>query len=159
VEGSKLPYAKPFAVPAKVVHVNGIVRGVRITHVVKKPVTRIEVEAGNALRIGGLSHIKGDSGGIVPGASVDLQCILKRIVHWLDDRNVYVMQRYAYEKSAKTSWRGWLRHRVDRMFSPTANGIAARWSWQPGKYGAGNPLVYGVWSGPRETRRRDYGRL
>lgn len=157
VGGSRLAYAKPFAVPAKSVRVNGIVRSVKITHVGRKPVTRIEVEAGNTLRIVGLSHIKGDSGGIVPGASVDLQCVLKRSVDWLGDRNVHVMQRYSYEKSAKTSWRGWLRHRIDRVFSPTSNGLAGRWSWQPGKYGAGNPLVYGVWSGPRDARRRPYG--
>ncbi len=124
----------------------GVVTGVSITHRAGKAVSAMKIgsDKNNQVRAA-LSHIKLDSGGMVPGAIVRVTGVWTDPVKWLPDGPALVVDRLRYTDLSRKGWRDWVTCAVRHVYTPIPHGLAALWSWEPGANGAGNPLYYGVW--------------
>ena len=154
----KLPfdgYVSPVAIPVgqfkkrktgQEYTIAGIVAGVSITHRAGKAVSAVKIASDKDTQItAALSHIKLDSGGMVPGAIVRLTGTWNDSVKWLPGGPSLVVKRLNYGELSRTGWRDWVTAGIRGVYAPIPHGLAALWSWEPGSNGAGNPLYYGVW--------------
>jgi hypothetical protein len=154
----KLPfagYAAPTAIPVrqfkkrttgKEYTIAGVVTGVSITHRAGKAVSAVKIASDKDTQItAALSHIKLDSGGMVPGANVRLTGTWTESIKWLPGSQALVVKRLNYGVLSQKGWRDWVTAEIRNVYAPIPHGLAALWSWEPGTTGAGNPLYYGVW--------------
>jgi len=124
----------------------GIVAGVTITHRAGKAVSAVKIASDKDTRItAALSHIKLDSGGMVPGAIVRLTGTWTDSIKWLPGSPALVVKRLNYGDLSQKGWCDWVTAEIRSVYAPIPHGLAALWSWEPGSNGAGNPLYYGVW--------------
>ena len=124
----------------------GYVAGVTITHRADKAISAVKIASDKETQItAALSHIKLDSGGMVPGAIVRLTGTWTDSIKWLPGGPALVVNRLNYGDLSKKGWRDWITCAIRGTYSPIPHGLAAIWSWEPGVNGAGNPLYYGVW--------------
>jgi hypothetical protein len=130
---------------------------VQVKHVAGKPVSIARVNTTRGTRVIGIPHIKLDSSGIVPGATVAARCRRGASVEWYPDARVYELRRFATEQASATSWADWLVLKTDDLFMSRPHGFAAAWTLERGRDGAGNPLRYGVWTDASTYDRRPYG--
>jgi hypothetical protein len=124
----------------------GVVTGVSITHRAGKAVSAVKIATDKDNQItAALSHIKLDSGGMVPGAVVRLTGTWTDPIKWHPGGPALVVKRLNYSELSQKGWRDWVTGAIRNTYAPIAHGLAAIWSWEPGTNGAGNPLYYGVW--------------
>lgn len=154
----KLPfegYASPPAIPVsrfkkrkagQEYTIAGFVAGVSITHRAGKAVSAVKIASDRDTWItAALSHIKLDSGGMVPGSIVRVTGTWTESIKWLPGGPALVVKRLSYGELGKKGWRDWVTGAIRDVYAPIPHGLAAIWSWEPGIDGAGNPLYYGVW--------------
>ena len=154
----KLPfegYTAPTAIPVRQFKkrktgqeytIAGVVTGVSITHRAGKAVSAIKIASDKDNQItAALSHIKLDSGGMVPGAIARITGTWTDSIKWLPGGPALVVKRLNYGELSQKGWRDWVTAEIRNVYSPIPHGLAAIWSWEPGTNGAGNPLYYGVW--------------
>jgi hypothetical protein len=124
----------------------GVVTGVSITHRAGKAVSAMKIASDKDNQItAALSHIKLDSGGMVPGAVVRLTGTWTSPIKWLPGGPALVVKRLNYGELSQKGWRDWVTGAIRNVYAPIPHGLSAIWSWEPGPNGAGNPLYYGVW--------------
>jgi hypothetical protein len=158
IQAARLPftgYESPPAIPVRQFKkrksgqeyaITGVVTSVSITHRAGKAVSAVTVASDKDSRItAALSHIKLDSGGMVPGAIVRVTGTWTDSVKWLPGGPALVVKRLSYAELGKKGWRDWVTGAIRDVYAPIPHGLAAIWSWEPGIDGAGNPLYYGVW--------------
>jgi hypothetical protein len=158
IEAARLPftgYESPPAVPVRQfkkrksgqeVTLTGVVTSVSITHRAGKAVSAVKIASDKDNQItAALSHIKLDSGGMVPGAIVRVTGTWTDSIPWLPGGPALVVKRLSYGELGKKGWRDWVTGALRDVYAPIPHGLSAIWSWEPGVNGAGNPLYYGVW--------------
>ena len=141
---------RPQAFDGKYLAVEGRVGPVTILHRGRKVIssTSLSDATGAVLQVG-LTHIKLDSGGMVPGTSAH---ITGTFTTKHDDfpAPVFVPDRRNLTEDSQQSWLDWLSLQLLPVVTPTPHMLCARWSWSAGINGATNPLRYGTWaSNPR----------
>ena len=158
IQAAQLPftgYESPPAIPVRQfkkrksgqeVTFTGVVTSVSITHRAGKAVSAVKIASDKDSQItAALSHIKLDSGGMVPGAIVRVTGTWTGSIPWLPGGPALVVKRLSYGELGKKGWRDWVTGAIRDVYAPIPHGLAAIWSWEPGVDGAGNPLYYGVW--------------
>ncbi len=99
---------------------------------------------GSELRFG-VPFIKLDSGGVAPGAAVQIDGTFRRSVPWLDGHPAVVLRRVSLAALGRDSWRAWLSSEIAHVFEAVPHGLGLAWSWELGPDGAGNQLRYATW--------------
>jgi hypothetical protein len=158
IEAAQLPFAGYESPPAIAVRqfkkrksgqettLTGVVTSVSITHRAGKAVSAVKIASDKDSEItAALSHIKLDSGGMVPGAIVRVTGTWTDAIPWLPGGPALIVKRLSYAELGKKGWRDWVTLAIRDVYAPIPHGLAAIWSWEPGVDGAGNPLYYGVW--------------
>lgn len=158
IRAARLPFTgheSPPAIPVREfkkrksgqeVTLTGVVTSVAITHRAGKAVSAVKIASDKDNQItAALSHIKLDSGGMVPGAIVRVTGTWTGTIPWLPGGPALVVKRLSYGELGKKGWRDWVTGAIRDVYAPVPHGLAAIWSWEPGVDGAGNPLYYGVW--------------
>jgi len=125
---------------------------VTIRHVGEDPVATATLRGGargsDVLVI--TKHQKFDSSGMVGGSSVEVSGQWEHRAREIAGPALRLGRRNLGELAAK-SWSDWVTAELRRVFESIPEALTIRWSWQPGRDGAGNPLRYRVWF-PEERR-------
>ncbi len=129
----------------KEITIEGVLGAVQIVHRRRKVISSASVsDARGRSVIVEIPYIKLDSGGIAPGSYVRLSGT------WQEESRethgpALRIDRRNFGELAKASWSDWATMQIRGIYETVPHGLAARWSWQPGAKGAGNPLIYGTW--------------
>jgi hypothetical protein len=137
--------ARPATADGKLVTVEGKLGAVKIVHRKRKVISSAPVSdaKGKSITIA-IPYCKLDSGGMVPGAYVEVSGTWQKQSKEVSG-SALLIDRLSFGELGKRAWRDWATAQLAHVFAPVPHGLAASWSWEPGSDGAGNQLRYGVW--------------
>lgn len=92
-----------------------------------------------------IPYFKIDSGGLVTNSVVRAMGRPAGKLDWLDNKDAVVLERLSLKEIARSSWLHWLETQTNQVFSAYPHRLAFDWSWELGKRGPGNQLIYGTW--------------
>jgi hypothetical protein len=98
----------------------------------------------------GLSFIKLDSGGLVPGCYAVLTGTFRAHGEEFSAPTLQIERRRLAE-DGKSSWLDWVQLQLLPVVTPVPHALGGRWSWAGGANGPGNLLRYGTWSDGRRV--------
>jgi hypothetical protein len=127
------------------VTVQGVIGQLVNAHVRNKVVSSawISDAQGVSVRIG-ITHIKLDSGGLVPGAYAE---VTGEFVPFDKDFKTPVVRigRRALQNDSEHAWEDWALLQTRHAFTAVPHNLTMSWTWQAGVTGAANQLRYGSW--------------
>jgi hypothetical protein len=89
-------------------------------------------------------HRKFDSSGMVGGSAVSVSGEWEHRAAETATPALRLGRRRLAELAVR-SWSDWVTAELREVYEPTPQALTIRWSWEPGRDGAGNPLRYRVW--------------
>lgn len=135
----------------------GTVASIAIVHKDRKPYSSATItDADGHEIVVAVPKIKLDSGGLAVGGAVRARGRWATDIRWVAEGRGLLLSFAQDTALAATYWPSWVTVALRPAYRPVAHGLALDCSWEPGVVGAGNPLVYGVWSSTAEAgfRRR-----
>jgi hypothetical protein len=142
----------PTSFDGKRITIEGLVGPVAIVHRgPEKVISTSSLSDGRGAVVSvGLTYIKLDSGGLVPGCFASLTGTFIAQGEEFSGPTLQIERRNLTDDS-KTSWLDWLQLKLLPIVTPTPHALGGRWSWVAGANGPGNPLRYGTWSDGRRV--------
>jgi hypothetical protein len=142
---------RPALFNGKTISVRGVVAKVENKHRGAKVLSTVTLKsiADGATVLAGISHIKLDSGGVVPGSYAQFTGVFSRDDDIFHQPMVRVDRRQL-KAEGEESWSAWAQFNLRDIFVPVAHGLLATATWEKGFNGAANPLRYGTWRDQEE---------
>ena len=122
-----------------------------IKHLGEKVVSSASLSDSNgAVVVVGLTHIKIDSGGLVPGSYASLTGTFAATSSEFPGPTL-VLGRRVLTQDSQRSWLDWVQLKLLPIVTTIPHGLTGRWSWKAGPDGPGNLLQYGTWADNRRV--------
>jgi hypothetical protein len=126
----------------KQIALKGRVMKIEIRHAGRKPISHAFITDGKYIAVATIPHIKIDSGGMSPGAYVEVAGEWQQRNKEAFNKPSLAVSRIDHTKASKKSWLSWLTIEMNDVYRIMPHSINASISWKPGRSGAINSVKF-----------------